>query len=48
MLNPDSSYAWSSSDKQQSENMTLLLNRDSIKDFAILPTASKGNITILC
>jgi hypothetical protein len=48
MLNPDSSYAWSSSDTQQSESMMLLLNRDSIKDFAILPTASKGNITILC
>jgi len=23
MLNPDSSYAWSSSDKQQSEGVTL-------------------------
>jgi hypothetical protein len=29
ILNPDFSYAWSSSDKQQSETMTLLLNRDS-------------------
>jgi hypothetical protein len=48
MLNPDFSYAWSSSDKQQSESMTLLLNRDSIKGLCNTSHGVKGNIAILC
>ena len=47
MLNPDSSYAWSLSDKQRSKSMTLLLNRDSIKGLYNTSYTVKRNITIL-
>lgn len=48
MLNADFSYTWQSSDKQQSERMTLSLNCHSIKGLATPPHGIKGNTTILC